>query len=336
MNGEINIKVKTESLEFELKFDRNVTFIRGNSGTGKTYFCDLVQQALNGDRGVSLECDRDITIKVMPVDTLTDEFSTPWNERLKKSSDTLFIIDEECDCLKGKPENFSEVIKHTSNYYVIVSRKTFSDIPYSVHSIYELSVKEDVKFSNIIIRNQQMYRNFMPNIVPSIIVTEDSGSGYLFFSQATGITVQSAKSKTKVYKVLSGLINQNKNNILLIVDGAAFGPEIEKVKQKLDESTTNVAIYMPESFEWFILHSLQFECDATIQLKLIDYLDLIDYTKFFSVERYFTAVFKDVCKELGYCYDKSKQSLPAMLLSRDNMSHLLKMIPNIKFSTEEN
>lgn len=48
MNGEITLTVKTESFEYRLKFDRNVTFIRGDSGTGKTYFCDLVYQALSG------------------------------------------------------------------------------------------------------------------------------------------------------------------------------------------------------------------------------------------------------------------------------------------------
>lgn len=336
MNGEVNITIQTGTFEFTLKFDRNVSFIRGDSGTGKTYLCELIEQSRIPDSGVTMSVDRDIPIVVMPVNTLNSETSIPWNEKFKKSINTLFIIDEDCDCLTGNPYNLSKVIKNTSNYYVIISRKLFADIPYSVYNIYELKVTEKVEYSKVLIRNQRIYKNSVMDITPNLIVTEDSGAGYLFFTLATNVAVQSAKSKTKVQRVLVGLLNQHKNNILLVVDGAAFGPEIEKVKKVIDDSEANVVLYMPESFEWLMLNSLQFSTDAVIQLKLIDYINLIDYTKFFSVERYFTSAFTEACEELGFTYNKSEQSLPEVLLSRDNMSHLLKMIPNIKFSTEEN
>lgn len=83
MNGEVNISIKTSSVEFNLKFDRNVSFIRGDSGTGKTYLCNLIEQARAGDRGVTLTCDRDIQIRLMPKVTLNDEFVTPWYEIFK-------------------------------------------------------------------------------------------------------------------------------------------------------------------------------------------------------------------------------------------------------------
>lgn len=159
MNGEVNLTVKTPTLEFSLKFDRNVSVIRGDSGTGKTYLCDLVRQARSGDRGVVMTCDRNINIRVMPEDTLTDEFSTPWYTIFKQSHDTLFIIDENCDCLKGRPINLSNGIRNTSNYYVIISRELFSDIPYSVYSIYELKVDQSVTYDRLLIHNQRIYSN---------------------------------------------------------------------------------------------------------------------------------------------------------------------------------
>ena len=70
--------------------------------------------------------------------------------------------------------NFSEGIKNTDNYYVVISQKTFSDIPYSVYSIYELKVKESAEYSGVIVRNQRIYSNSNDAFTPSLIITEDS------------------------------------------------------------------------------------------------------------------------------------------------------------------
>lgn len=42
--------------------------------------------------------------------------------------------------------------------------------------------------------------------------------------------------------------------ILVIADGAAFGPEMDRVLQ-LVQTRKNLALYLPESFEWLILSS---------------------------------------------------------------------------------
>lgn len=168
-----------------------------------------------------------------------------------------------------------------------------------------------------------------------MLVTEDSGSGYQFFSRATRIPVQSARIKTCVNRVLRGLINQRHDHILLIVDGAAFGPEIEGVMQIIDSASVNVAIYLPESFEWFVLHSKIFEYDATIQNQLNNYLSLIDYSECFSVEQYFTTIMRKASLTLGYTYDKSANSLPESFFTRENTEHLLYLIPNVDFGIEQ-
>lgn len=41
--------------------------------------------------------------------------------------------------------------------------------------------------------------------------------------------------------------------ICVIADGAAFGPEMEKL-YSLAEQKKNVKMYLPESFEWMILN----------------------------------------------------------------------------------
>lgn len=48
-------------------------------------------------------------------------------------------------------------------------------------------------------------------------------------------------------------LNMHRNEkILVVADGAAFGAEIDKVLQ-LIYTRKNVALYLPESFEWMIL-----------------------------------------------------------------------------------
>lgn len=158
MNGEINIILENSHVHFELKFDRNISFIRGDSGTGKTFICNLITDSYIEDSGVKMTIDRDIKVIVMPENTLGTPLSQPWTEIIKNSHNTLFFIDDGCDCLKGKPISLSEASKHTDNYYVICSRKSFSDLPYNEQSIYELKISPDA-IAQPILRNIRIFDN---------------------------------------------------------------------------------------------------------------------------------------------------------------------------------
>lgn len=85
-----------------------------------------------------------------------------------------------------------------------------------------------------------------------IAETEDSNSGYQFFAQVCSenkLSCESMNGKSNVFHYL----NKHKDEkILVIADGAAFGSEIDRVLQ-LIERRKNVALYLPESFEWMIL-----------------------------------------------------------------------------------
>ena len=331
MNGEVTLTIETGRLKFELTFSRNVSFIRGASGTGKTYLCDLIEQSRSADSGVVVSLTKEVPLRVMPMNTLDDPFAMPWYEVFGRINDTIFIIDEECDCLKGKPYNLSEVIKRTSNYYVIISRDRFSDILYSVYSIYELTVQPDPEYSKLFIKNQQIFSNTSTDMNPALIITEDSGTGFDFFTKSTNAPVLTAHTKTRVSRMLKGNLQQNKQNILAIADGAAFGSEVEEVMQIIKKANTNVILYLPESFEWLLLHSLIFKNDSMIQQILEDYLNMIDYTEFFSLEQYFTKILEDACKKQNVLYSKSTQSLPTIFLTEENIKYLLSLIPNVNF-----
>jgi hypothetical protein len=54
--------------------------------------------------------------------------------------------------------------------------------------------------------------------------------------------------------VFSYLKAHKDEKILVIADGAAFGPEMDRVLQ-LVQTRENLTLYLPESFEWLVLSS---------------------------------------------------------------------------------
>ena len=59
----------------------------------------------------------------------------------------------------------------------------------------------------------------------------------------------SANGKSNVFSYLKA---HKDEKILVIADGAAFGPEMDRVLQ-LVQTRENLMLYLPESFEWLIL-----------------------------------------------------------------------------------
>ncbi len=324
MNGEVSLTVTTSQVRFELKFDRNISVIQGDSGTGKSLICTLLNESQLPNSGISVKINKDIPVVVMPDITLNSPVARPWYEIIKNSSDTLFFIDETCDCLAGKPFGFAQCIKSTSNYYVIFSRKRYPDLPYSIHSLYTLN-KETMELKPAIIRNIHCYINSSATFVPEYCITEDSGAGYLFFNNLVNCEVISARSKTRIAKCLSVSQRLGKNNILIIADGAAFGPEWPLIQNIISSSISEITVFLPESFEWFLLHSLCFKCFEETQYILDNFLTLIDYTKYFSVEQYFTDVLKQFSMKVGCRY--YKEAMPdKIFLTKENTDYLRKLL----------
>lgn len=92
--------------------------------------------------------------------------------------------------------------------------------------------------------------------------------------------------------------------ILIIADGAAFGPEMDTVMKKINLSN-GMAIYLPESFEWLILKSDVIR-DKDIAEVLDHPSDFIESKEYMSWERFFTALLVDKTKDTYLRYSKSK------------------------------
>lgn len=97
-------------------------------------------------------------------------------------------------------------------------------------------------------------------------------------------------------------MNAPENDILVIADGAAFGPEIVKATALLRRKS--IKLFLPESFEWLVLKSGLFN-SKHIKNMLPNPAEHIESSKFFSWEKFFTAELVEYSRGTRFRYDKS-------------------------------
>ena len=296
MKGKYEIIVKDRHLQYKFTINRNITILRGDSATGKTTLIDMIAafQANGISSGVSIQSEK-------PCVVLT---GMNWKVNLEQIDDSIVFIDEGDTFVRSK--EFAETIQHTSNYYVIATRSSLFDLPYSVNEIYGIKNTSGNRYQGTKRLYSQFYRIYESDLEsipkPELAIIEDSNAGYEFFENVckeNEIPCVSANGKSNVYKC----VRQSKeNNILIIADGAAFGPEMERVLSL--KRTKAIVLYLPESFEWIILSSglIDGKRVATIVESPEDY---IESEKYFSWEQFFTRLIIDETKNTYLQYNKS-------------------------------
>ena len=120
------------------------------------------------------------------------------------------------------------------------------------------------------------------DIQPDLVITEDSNSGYEFYHKLFGETCCSAEGKSNI---LSYLQKSRGKEILAIVDGAAFGPEIQRVLSL--RKAKNIVLFLLESFEWVILRSGIVKDKEIKNVKMEKFLINGNFSIFYLVFLYF-------------------------------------------------
>ena len=320
MKGKHRVIVSTKRLKYDFELRRNLTIIRGDSATGKTTLVEMIQDYVNNPSGTPVELVCDKKCHVLE--------GTLWKEQLSGISDSIVFIDEGNEFIKTV--EFAEEIQNSDNYYVIISREALPALPYSVEEIY--GIRTSGKYGTLKQSYHEFYRiygadTYENTINPEIIITEDSNSGYQFFDaicRENELKCESMNGKSNIFHYL----NMHRNEkILVIADGAAFGSEIDRVLQ-LIKGRKNIAIYLPESFEWMILSSgilKKSEADKIINAPY----DYIESSEYFSWERFFTAVLIDMTKDTYLAYAKKK--LNPAYLTQPVKNEILAQIEKIEF-----
>lgn len=310
MKGIHKVVVGTKYLKYEFELRRNLTIIRGDSATGKTTLVDMIRTHMNdGESGpVTLNCDKSCYVVE----------GNLWKGQLDNIQDSIVFIDEGNEFVRTK--DFARAIQQTDNYYVIVTREGLPALPYSVEEVY--GIRTSGKYGTLKQSYHSFYRIYPDSttekIKPEKILTEDSNSGYQFFDAVCAehqMQCDTANGKSNVFSYLKA---HRDEKILVIADGAAFGPEMDRVLQ-LVQTRKNLALYLPESFEWLILSSGILKDAETTQI-LQTPSGYIDSKEYFSWERYFTALLIE--KAAGTYLNYTKKTLNEAYL-RDGVKNAI-------------
>lgn len=311
MRGSYELVVRNARVQFKLTIRRNITILRGNSATGKTTLIDMIADyGRDGEEsGVLLHCDR-------PCIVLEGH---DWQEHLNRISGSIVFVDEGNRFTAFV--DFARTAAATDNYFVIATRDSLFGLPYSVTEIYGIGNDTRQRYqgvwryyssSRLLYATNKSGEVLRPDglrqpgvsetYIPTLVVVEDSGAGFEFFSALfakKGIACVSARGKANVYRTVCQASADER--VLVIADGAAFGPELERLASLFD--VRDMRLFLPESFEWLILRSGLVKSDELPSI-LENPANYIESHEYFSWERFFTACLVDMTRGTSLVYSK--------------------------------
>ena len=314
MKGKHKIEVRSKRIVFTIELERNITILRGDSATGKTTLVEMLSAYENYGRksGVTIVCDK--TCRVLS--------GALWEAQLKDIQDTIVFVDEGSTFVSSL--DFARAIQKTDNYYVLVTREDLSTLPYGVNAMLELK-KTTSRFKRTYNKAYPIYDSLSASNVQlgdvEKLLTEEANSGYQLFTKVGekyGIVCISAAGKDNIKQKIFPLKSEK---ILVIADGAAFGPQMNDIYRLMQEASAKFSLYLPESLEWLLL-----KADLIGQSDILEILehpaDFIESSEFFSWERFFTNLLEQRTKDIPYMrYDKAK--LPEFYLQEENLKKII-------------
>lgn len=314
MIGIQHVKVSNRDASFKFDLYRNITIVRGKSGTGKTTLYDMIADhtRLKDESGVNISCTKDCAALV----------DIDWRNQLNRISDSIIFIDEGAEYIKT-PE-FARAVKNSDNYYVIFTRESLHDLPYSVEEIYE--IKASGKFHKFV----KIFKSDKKHIYSrnstrrkfqfDILLTEDSKAGYQFYKNYfdnTNVVCESSGSNSGIFKWLR---DHKGKKILVVADGAAFGSEIDRVLKLQSSTEESFRVCLPESFEWLILKSGLIKASDIIAV-LENPSEHIESKDYFSWENFFEDYLVSSTVHTRFQY--AKKEINPIYLSESNSEKII-------------
>lgn len=319
MKGKYHIIIQNSRVKFEFDIKRNITIIRGDSATGKTTLISLIEtyERLGDESGISVSCER----KCLTLDNAN------WESVIRNNHNCIIFSDEENKIIKSL--EFARVVKDSDNYYVLVTREKLPYLPYSVEEVY--GIHSSGRYSDF----QKTYNSFFRLYAldemsclekkADVVIVEDSNSGYDFFKNVVNDpnACITAEGKDNIQPLVEA---NNGKQMLVIADGAAFGPEMSEL-YLYAKSNPNLKLYLPESFEWIILSSGIIDGNRIVDI-LTHTEDYVESKEYFSWEQFYTKLL--VNETIGSYLKYSKHKLNKAFLNRKEKAAILKVLDVIK------
>ena len=283
MKGSYWFRAKSKKVLFEFSIRRNITVIKGDSATGKTTLLRILYEYLRMGKQSGYAVSTNVSYYVY----IRDEVGRDWKDALYPLKNTVVFIEENNEFVFTK--EFASFVKKSGNYFVFVTRAPLKILPYSIHEIYEIITdgkRTDIKESYHEFR--EIYSNYpiIENNKIQNIVTEDSNSGYQFWTHAfKNSHVTSSNGNGNLIKQVEEL---GPGDALVIADGAAFGSLMESCMSSFQVQTDRrISLWLPESFEYLILKSGVLKSEKITQI-LENISEYVECEKYESWESFFT------------------------------------------------
>lgn len=316
MIGKYKIEITKRDVKFELVVDRQITVITGDSGIGKTYLVDAVSEYIESGRSSGI-----IVKSVVELDVGEATLAKAVRQ-LSENSKTIIFYDENNNYVLA--EEFAKAVKHSDNYVVIVNREDIKNLPYSIKAVKSLTTSGT--YGNFVTQLKELFNLYKMEkyFKPDLVVTEDKKSGFEFFSMISACKCKHADGNSNIVNALKN--SKRYNNVLVIVDGAAFGALYRELKEYVDiTSLQRIVVWSPESFEYLLLQSGLVEHKQLNDFLYATY-DYADSCKYESWEQYYTWLLNELCQ-----YNKignySKDRLPVYFKKKQAIDEIAKNIP---------
>lgn len=219
-------------VQYKLKSNSRLTIIRGNSGTGKSFFVKCLDLYKSFTK-ISIKSNKEL--RHINLDTILD---------LGVLREDIIYVMDEFDGIND--QRISKYINNPKYTFIIITRDTkLPHLIYDIDDIYR--IRESGKF-NILEKEYNIYQINSNKECSKInsIQTEDSGSGLQFYRKLSAYDVRTSDGNSNINKNI-------KDNQFNIVDSIAFGPYIKEYLTKTRK--LNDILLAPKSFEYLLLTS---------------------------------------------------------------------------------
>lgn len=265
------IDLSTNRIAYKFEIQGKYSLICGDSATGKSTLCDLVQVANRTNAGVINKSDAKLLV-------LTDNVNVINPENLRNY---VVFVDEDAPVLKMS--GYEEWMKQCECYFVIITRTLkLRNLPISVDSVY--TVHSSGKYHTLKPINARFGEQTLKTV--DAVIVEDSNSGFDFFKQLLtlakvnhAILCESAKGNARIVKKLEDTIASGYKNIVVVYDAAGMGALIRELKIFINAHPSCTFFIVDwESFEHYILASAVFNKHYTLQDAGCQYESLEQYS----------------------------------------------------------
>jgi len=271
MKGAVKIKLSVGNEIFNISLDRKISFLKGDSGIGKTVFFNTLKFYYSREKqGIS--SDIKLEIEGCGGILLPSLIGEEWRKKVQDSKNCVVVIDEsDVDVLKSK--DLGRVVKNSGNYFLFIYRKNplvvldeedDEDLVLDNGSITH-STKGDITFEFkklggcFVNSSKPLYSTINIKVNPDMVVTEDAQSSLRFLKNTLKCACDTSYGIGGVTKKVRSIVDEGiYKNIYVFADGENFAYDYFELYQYLrtndfKKSGAVVNIADIRSFEYMLL-----------------------------------------------------------------------------------